>query len=96
VSSSNYEGFIMLALASTQAESILANIRKTNHHDSTQNFIAWSNFLGAATEYVGCPENVRTLKIARQCVDLAGRGKCYFLVMSLTNCVAKTALLYLA
>jgi hypothetical protein len=46
--------------------------------------------------YVGCPESVRTLKIARHCVDLARRGKCYSLVMSLTNCVAKTALLYLA
>jgi hypothetical protein len=46
--------------------------------------------------YVGCAESVRTLKIARHCVDLAGRSKCYSLVMSLTNCVAKTALLYLA
>jgi hypothetical protein len=46
--------------------------------------------------YVGCPESVRTLKIARHCVDLTGRGKCYSLVMSLMNCVAKTALLYLA
>jgi hypothetical protein len=46
--------------------------------------------------YEGCPESVRTFKIARHCVDLAGRGKCYSLVMSLTNCVAKTALLYLA
>jgi hypothetical protein len=47
-------------------------------------------------KYVGCPERVRTLKIARQCTDLAERGKCYSLIMSLTNCVAKTALLYLA
>jgi hypothetical protein len=39
---------------------------------------------------------VSAFKIARHCVDLAGRGKCYSLVMSLTNCVAKTALLYLA
>jgi hypothetical protein len=48
------------------------------------------------TIYVGCPVSVRTLKIARHSVDLAERGKCYSLVMSLTNCVAKTALLYLA
>ena len=33
---------------------------------------------------------------SRHCVDLAGRGYCYSLVMSLTNCVAKTALPYLA
>jgi hypothetical protein len=46
--------------------------------------------------YMGCPESFRTLKIARHCVDLVGRGKCYSLVMSLTNCVAKTALPYLA
>jgi hypothetical protein len=48
------------------------------------------------TLYEGCPESVRTFKIARHCVDLAGRSKCYSLVMSLTNCVAKTTLLYLA
>jgi len=42
--------------------------------------------------YMGCPESFRTFKIACHCVDLAGRGKCYSLVMSLTNCVAKTAL----
>jgi hypothetical protein len=29
-------------------------------------------FLESCT-YVGCPESVRTLKIARHCVDLAGR-----------------------
>jgi hypothetical protein len=46
--------------------------------------------------YMGCPESFRTFKIARPCVDLAGRSKCYSLVMSLTNCVAKTALPYLA
>ena len=46
--------------------------------------------------YMGCPEIFRTFKIARHCVDLAGRGKCSSLVMSLTNCVAKTALPYLA
>ena len=46
--------------------------------------------------YMGCPESFRTFKIARHCVDLAGCGKCYSLVMSLTNCVAKTALPYLA
>ena len=45
--------------------------------------------------YMGCPESFRTFKIARHFVDLAGRGKCYSLVMSLTNCVAKTALPYL-
>jgi hypothetical protein len=53
-------------------------------------------FILRDTMYEGCPESVQTLKIARHCVDLAGRGKCYPLVMSLTNCVAKTALLYLA
>ena len=36
------------------------------------------------------------VQIARHCVDLEGRGKCYSPVMSLTNCVAKTALPYLA
>ena len=46
--------------------------------------------------HMGCPESFRTFKIARHCVDLAGRGKCYSLVMSLTNCVPKTALPYLA
>jgi len=46
--------------------------------------------------YMSCTESFRTLKIARHCVHLAGRGKCYSLVMSLTNCVAKTALPYLA
>jgi hypothetical protein len=51
---------------------------------------------GTWAMYVGCPESVRTLKIARHCVDLTGSGKCYSLVMSLTNCVAKTALLYFA
>ena len=44
---------------------------------------------------MGWPEIFRTFKIARHCVDIAGRGKCYSLVMSLTNCVAKTALPYL-
>ena len=43
-----------------------------------------------------CPESFRTFKIARHCIDLAGRGKCYSLVMSLANWVAKTALPYLA
>ena len=46
--------------------------------------------------YMGCPESFRTFKIARHCVDLAERGYCFSLVMSLTNCVAKTALPYLA
>jgi len=46
--------------------------------------------------YMGHPESFRTFKIAHHCIDLAGRGKCYSLVMSLTNCVAKTALPYLA
>ena len=48
------------------------------------------------TLYMGCPESFLTFKIACHCVDLAGRGKCYYLVMRLTNCVAKTALPYLA
>ena len=46
--------------------------------------------------YMGCPESFRTFKVARHCVDLTGRGKCYPLVMSSMNCVAKTALPYLA
>jgi len=46
--------------------------------------------------YTGCPESFRTFKIARHCVDLAGRGKCCSVVMSLANWVAKTALPYLA
>ena len=46
--------------------------------------------------YMGCPESFRTFIIARHCVDLAGCCTCYSLVMSLTNCVAKTALPYLA
>ena len=41
--------------------------------------------------YMGCPESFRTFKIDHHCVDLAGRDKCHSLVMSLTNCVAKTA-----
>jgi len=45
--------------------------------------------------YMGCPESFLTFKIARDCLDLAGRGKFYSLVMILTNCVAKTALPYL-
>jgi len=36
-------------------------------------------------EYMGCPESLRTFKIARHCVNLVGRGKCYSLVMSLVN-----------
>jgi hypothetical protein len=42
--------------------------------------------------YKRCPQSFRTFKIARHCVDLAGRGKCYSLEMSLANCVAKTEL----
>ena len=42
---------------------------------------------------MGCPESFQTFKIARHCIDLVGRGKCYSLVMRLMNCVAKTALL---
>jgi len=34
---------------------------------------------------MGCPESFRTFKIARHCVDLAGHGKCYSLVMSLAR-----------
>ena len=46
--------------------------------------------------YMGCPESFWTFKIARHRVDLVGCGKCYSLVMSLANWVAKTALPYLA
>jgi len=42
--------------------------------------------------YMGCPESFRTFKIARHCADLAGRGKCYSLVLSLTNRVALSCL----
>jgi hypothetical protein len=59
-------------------------------------YICSFTFVIAVFTYESCPESVRTLKIARHYVDLAGHGKCYPLVMSLMNCVAKTALLYLA
>jgi hypothetical protein len=60
-----------------------------NNVDKTTGMFLGSNVHTLQT-YMGCPESFRTLKIARHCVELAGRSKCYSLVMSLTNCVAKT------
>ena len=60
---------------STQTNQLLVNKKKTLEFCTTE-----TNQLVA---YMGCPESFRTFNIARHCVDLAGRGKCYSLVMSL-------------
>ena len=67
-------------------------------HDDETNYFRGTEMVEhqILVEYMGCLESFRTFKIARHCVNLAGRGKCYSLVMSLTNCIAKTALPYLA
>ena len=48
--------------------------------------------------YMGCPESFRTFKIARHCVDLAGRGKCVasndFDELRRENCIALSCLVY--
>jgi len=67
-------------------QSVLHKLQTSGAHRyvAVINSVAWI--------HVGFPESFRTFKIARHCIDLAGRGKCYSLVMSLANWVAKTAL----